>query len=175
MPGEPILIAQRYIVVILLIAAFFLWQKVKQTGIEEFFKNPRIIQIILLLALPFIYVALPSLSDNIRNLGESISLAGIALIGFILFYRDFQERDIKRDTELEELLEQPKHPIALEFARKMVLPQIETIKKEEKRIHHFEKKVTSRLKEKEEEVESKVKETNQRLTKVENEEQRIKD
>ncbi len=164
---------QKYIVAILLAIVIILWYKLKKEGIESLFTKPLIINFTILLTLPFILIILPGLPSNLVLGIEAVGVFILSLILFLFSFKNFKIVDKQRTGELEELLEKPKHPIALEFARKIVEPQILQLENEKNKLKRFEKKVYDNLRAKESEIETRVNNANKTIKQLEENENKL--
>ena len=152
-----LLTAQRYLVALLFIIIAIIWYRLKRAGIESLFKSTTAINLTLLLGLPFIISLLPNIPSQISNMIEVSGVFILALILFIFSLRDFHTIDTTRKKQLMELLEKPKHPVALEFARKIVEPEIKLLKKERKNLLQYEKDIQEKIRKREQELDTKIK------------------
>jgi len=148
---------QRIVVAVLFLAVSYYWFTLKREGIEDLFRKPIIINLLLFLAFPFIIIAIPSFKENHRLLIEFVGILIVSLVLFGINFKEFRKTDKKRKKELKELFEEkkPKHPIALEFARKIVDPEIKKLRSEEKRIKNYERKIDRKIVRAQEEIKQK--------------------
>jgi len=132
-----IITAQRYVVAILFLVVAIYWGRLKGIGLGSLFKNVLVVNLILFLGLPFIISVVPLIPKDVGLLIEVLGVFVLALVLFVVTFKDFKFTDTKRKKQLTELIEKPRHPIALEFARKIVEPEIKLVNRERRKLRPF--------------------------------------
>ena len=167
---------QEWLTVIILLIAAVIWYKIRKerdvTGIRSY----RIFNVILLLALPFVLRVIKFIPADINRVLQATLFFLIFFALFIIAVRENKRMHKERVKDLRELLtESQKHPIRYEFARRIVLPELQKCKAKQEEIKKQEAMLAIKTKEVEKR-EGKIKEDTEMLKKereaVKQEEQR---
>lgn len=146
---------QRYVTVLLLFVAAFMWLLLRKNRGEDGLDALRINRaytVMVLVILPFIVGNFTFFSEDIARVGNSFLLALIFLIMFIVLFKFNKKNSAERIKDLKDLMKgAQKHPIKYEFARKIVLPELKKLKEEEEK---FAKTKTKFISEKQKEMDA---------------------
>lgn len=144
---EVLIPVQRYVTVLLLFIAAFMWLLLRKNRGEDGLDSLRINRaytIMVLAILPFIIGNLTFFSEDIARVGNSFLLALIFLIMFIVLFKFDKKNSAERVKDLKDLMKgAQKHPIKYEFAKRIVLPEIKKLKEAEAKLVKEKKKFSS--------------------------------
>ena len=163
MASEIFTTIQEWLTVIMLLIAAVIWYKVRKerdvTGIRSY----RIFNVILLLALPFLLRVIKFIPADINHVLQATLFFLIFFALFIIVVRENKRMQRERVKDMRELLtESQKHPIRYEFARRIVLPELQKYKAKQEEVKKQEAALAVKIKEVEKR-ESKIKEDTEML------------
>jgi len=167
---------QEWLTFIILLVAAIIWYKIRKERDVTVIRSYRIFNVILLLALPFLLAVIKFIPADVNRILQSTLFFLIFFALFIIVVRENKRMHKERTKDMEELLsESQKHPIRYEFARRIVLPEIQKLRKKEEEMKKQEIVYNNKIKEIEKR-EAKIKEEIEMLKKereaVKQEEQR---
>ena len=117
---------QEWLTVIILLTAAVIWYKTRKECDVTLIKSYRIFNVILLLALPFLLRIIKFIPEDINRVLQAMLFFLIFFALFIIAVRESKRMQRERTKDLRELLvESEKHPIRYEFARRVVVPELQ--------------------------------------------------
>src|SRR3989344_2302271 len=135
MAVETFALIQGYLTALILVLAAFLWYKSRNEYQVERLKSHRIFNIILLLSLPFIMRIVRFIPERANLFMYSLLLTLVCFALTAQIIKSYRKNVEERTEDLRELLERSKkHPIRLEFARKIVAPEYTKLTEEKIKI-----------------------------------------
>ncbi|MBT3865638.1 hypothetical protein HOF78_00870 [Candidatus Woesearchaeota archaeon] len=147
MVQEVLIPVQKYVTVLLLFIAAFMWLLLRKNRGEEGLVALRInraFTVMVLVVLPFIVGTFSFFSEDIARLGMSFLLALIFLILLVVLFKFDKINTKERNKDFRDLMkDSQKHPIKFEFARRIVAPEIKKLKEKEKALDKKRKKFSS--------------------------------
>jgi len=139
---------QKYVVVLLLLIAGFMWLILRKKKGEDALgklRINRVYTIIVLMLLPYLVDTFSYFSGEIADVGKSFLTALIFLAIFIVLFKLHRKASAERIKDLKDLLkESSKHPIRYEFARKIVAPEVKILLEKEKEISKRERSLAAK-------------------------------
>jgi len=154
---EVLISVQKYITVILLFIAAFIWLLLRKERGEEGLADLRINRaytVIVLMVLPFIIGNFSLVSEELSEVGMNFLFVLIFLSMVVVLLKLNKRSSKERENDLRDLMkESSKHPIRYEFAKRIVVPEITKLRKIEDKLDNKNKKF--KLKEKKLDVKQK--------------------
>ncbi len=139
---------QEWLTVIILLIAAVIWYKTRKERDVTVIRSYRIFNVILLLALPFLLRVIKFIPADINRILQATLFFLIFFALFIIAVREHKRMQRERTKDMQELLsESQKHPIRYEFARRIVVPEIQKLRKKEEEMKKQEVLFNVRLKE----------------------------
>lgn len=147
---EILLPVQKYLTVVLLFIAAFMWLLLRKDRGEEGLsplKINRAYTILVLLLLPYLVGVFSNFSEDIALVGRSFLTTLVFLSLIVVLVKLNKKSSKERTNYLKELLkESKKHPIRYEFARKIVVPELKKLHEKEEEIAKKKRKLDAKNK-----------------------------
>tara|TARA_Y100000310_G_C20656756_1_gene802370 strand:+ start:399 stop:1808 length:1410 start_codon:yes stop_codon:yes gene_type:complete len=135
---ETFFLIEKYLTVVLIVVASFLWLAFrKQKGEENLavFKIHRVYTIMVIICIPFIVSVMAFIPENISVVTEKMLIILVFLSLFVVLLKLYKRNSAERMKYLRELLDSAKkNPIRYEFARKVVGPEMKKLAFEKEKI-----------------------------------------
>ncbi len=145
---ETLVPIQRYVTVLILLVASFIWLFLRKKKGEEGLgklKINRAYTILVLLLLPYLVATFSYFSEEIASIGKSFLSFLIFFAMFIVLFKLHRKASEERIKDLRDLLkESRKNPIRYEFARKIVAPELKILLAKEEEIAKKQRSLSSK-------------------------------